>query len=259
MTRMFSTLALFAVSNAYATFVSSVEHNIFTQSSAQVPSLAPSGSPSKSPSGEPSSRPSSAPSFAPSKAPSGEPSSRPSNAPSLAPSKAPTGEPSVAPTRAPIDAPTVSNPPTIATAAPTLAPTTAAPTVAPTVAPTTAAPMTLAPTAAVVLTDAPTVTCDVDSEFRVNGKTRKDCTWVVKKGVESKRLDKMCAKADVVEACPSACGVCCGDDANFSFKARGGNIQDCEWIVKKFDKRRSECDRLKVKAACMRTCDNCNE
>merc|ERR1712079_14649 len=100
-------------------------------------------------------------------------------------------------------------------------------------------------------------TCDVDPDFRVNGKAKKDCTWVVRKGLDSPRIEKMCARADVVEACPSACGVCCGDDAGFTFTATGGKTQDCAWIAKRPGKRLDEWDKNKVKAACMLTCGNC--
>merc|ERR1712012_199329 len=129
-----------------------------------------------------------------------------------------------------------------------------APTMAPTLAPTMAPTMatTMAPTTA-----APTVTCDVDPDFRVNGKAKKDCTWVYKKGPDSNRFAKMCARADVIEACPSACGVCCADNPDFTFTAEFGKTQDCAWIAKQPDKRLDECENSKVKSACMLTCGNC--
>jgi len=92
----------------------------------------------------------------------------------------------------------------------------------------------------------------------VNGKNKKDCTWVVKKGVDSTRLERMCGRDDVKEACPSACGICCGDNADFTFKAEGGKTQTCAWIAKQPDKRLDECEKKKVKAACQLTCDNCS-
>jgi len=104
---------------------------------------------------------------------------------------------------------------------------------------------------------APTVECVVDPDFRVNGKPKKDCTWVLKKGLDSKRYAKMCARADVVEACPSACGLCCADNADFTFKAEFGKTQECAWIGKQLDKRLDECEKPKVKAACQLTCSNC--
>jgi len=67
----------------------------------------------------------------------------------------------------------------------------------------------------------------------------------------------MCARADVVEACPSACGVCCADNPDFTFKAEYGKKQTCAWITKKPGRRMDECLKPKVKAACQLTCDNC--
>jgi len=67
----------------------------------------------------------------------------------------------------------------------------------------------------------------------------------------------MCARADVVEACPSACGVCCADNPDFTFKAEYGKKQTCAWITKKPGRRMDECTKPKVKAACQLTCDNC--
>jgi len=67
----------------------------------------------------------------------------------------------------------------------------------------------------------------------------------------------MCGRVDVKEACPSACGVCCGDDSGFKFKAEGGKMQKCGWIAKQPDKRIDECGKKKVKAACQLTCGNC--
>lgn len=91
----------------------------------------------------------------------------------------------------------------------------------------------------------------------MNGKEKKDCTWVVKKGKDSARWTKMCARADVVEACPSACGVCCADDPDFTFTAEFGKTQNCAWIGKKPGRRMDECSSPMVKAACQLTCDNC--
>merc|ERR1711957_845313 len=169
--------------------------------------------------------PSLIPTNTPSKAPSGEPSSTPSDKPSWLPSKSPTGEPSNSPTMAPTDSPTVSGAPIAATAAPTTSPITVAPTGAPTAAPTTAAPTGAPIVATTVATDAPTVACDIDTAFRVNGKTDKDCLWVIKKGPDSGRVAKMCTRSDIKEACPSACGVCCGDDPLYTF--------DTEWVGEK--------------------------
>jgi len=91
----------------------------------------------------------------------------------------------------------------------------------------------------------------------VNGKEKKDCAWVVRKGFDSDRHTKMCARADVVEACPSACGVCCADDPNFKFKAEYGKTQKCEWIGKQPGKRMDECAKPRVKSGCQLTCGNC--
>ena len=69
--------------------------------------------------------------------------------------------------------------------------------------------------------------------------------WVAKKGSDSPRNAKMCGRADVLEACPSACGVCCGDDAEFTFKGNFGKNQTCEWIGKQFDKRKNQCEKIR--------------
>eukprot|EP00979_Chaetoceros_neogracilis_P012607 scaffold3365_cov129-Chaetoceros_neogracile.AAC.1 len=105
-------------------------------------------------------------------------------------------------------------------------------------------------------TDSPT-SCAVDADFRVNGKDKKDCTWVARKGEDSKRVEKLCARNAVFNACPSACGLCCSDNAGFTFKAGGGKTRNCAWIARRYLKRLDECEKIKVKAACQLTCDNC--
>jgi len=104
---------------------------------------------------------------------------------------------------------------------------------------------------------AQTITCEVDTSFRVNGKAKKDCTWVLKKGFDSPRYAKMCARNDVIAACPSACGLCCADNPDFTFTAEFGKTQTCAWIAKKPGKRLDECESPSIKAACQLTCSNC--
>jgi len=67
----------------------------------------------------------------------------------------------------------------------------------------------------------------------------------------------MCGREDVRIACPSACGICCGNNNTFKFKAEFGKKQKCKWIGKRPEKRNDECKKNKVKAACQLACDNC--
>jgi len=67
----------------------------------------------------------------------------------------------------------------------------------------------------------------------------------------------MCTRSDIKEACPSACGVCCGDDPTYTFLTDNVGEKDCRWIAKRIDRRSGYCDQRITKAACQLTCDNC--
>jgi len=93
----------------------------------------------------------------------------------------------------------------------------------------------------------------------VNGKKRKNCTWIGKKGKDSGRVERLCERDDVTAACPSTCGLCCGDNADFEFKAmKKGKMQTCEWLAKKYDQRKENCKKIEVKSACQAACKNCS-
>jgi len=52
--------------------------------------------------------------------------------------------------------------------------------------------------------------CVNDLDFRVGGKCKKDCDWVMKPA-KVKRREKLCQWKGVRAACPDACGLCCLD------------------------------------------------
>ena len=68
----------------------------------------------------------------------------------------------------------------------------------------------------------------------------------------------MCKRGDVPGACPISCGLCCGNDPDFTFTARNGKTKDCQWIQNQYNRRREYCDeRKKVRGACVDACRNC--
>jgi len=102
----------------------------------------------------------------------------------------------------------------------------------------------------------PTV-CESDPDFRVDKKEKKDCGWVSKKGDKGNRRKNMCTRDDVLLSCPVACGLCCADDADFTFKTDSKKKKNCFWIRKKYKKRKEYCDKAKVNAVCADSCRSC--
>lgn len=89
-------------------------------------------------------------------------------------------------------------------------------------------------------------------DFRVGGKSKKNCYWVTYK---PKRRIKVCKKDDVPGACPISCGLCCENDADFTFKTKNKVVKDCQWIQNQYERRREYCDeRKKVRAHCPGAC-----
>lgn len=127
---------------------------------------------------------------------------------------------------------------------------TGAPTSMPTGAPTSAP-------ALLVLED----TCVNDANFRYEGKSKKDCDWVLKKANSGNDVcDKTSEGILVAEACPLSCGTCCADDAHFRFD--GGADEDCGWVRREHLGGASVCNekhkrKILVKDFCRSACQTC--
>merc|ERR1712037_747744 len=131
---------------------------------------------------------------------------------------------------------------------------------------------TIVTDAPTVSTDAPTsspTTCVQNSEWRKGGDPKKHCEWVMNSNKENRR-QRLCQKNGVRNNCPVSCGLCCADNAGFTFllqqRDEYDNIrepEDCEWIGKQFDKRQRYClpgqEKISkyVKFGCAKTCDLC--
>ena len=74
--------------------------------------------------------------------------------------------------------------------------------------------------------------CENDPNFIIpyNGKPH-DC---VKIRYNEIKRQSLCTVAEVVAACPQACGICCQDNPIYTFGLAWDNnvIQDCAWILK---------------------------
>jgi len=84
-----------------------------------------------------------------------------------------------------------------------------------------------------------------------------DCIWVGRKGDAGSRRQEKCNRPDVPVACPVQCGLCCADDASFTFEIESGVTQDCSYFEKNWAKRKGYCDKIQVKTACAFSCGNC--
>ena len=85
-------------------------------------------------------------------------------------------------------------------------------------------------------------------------KAKKTCEWI---GRKEARRGKLCKKKSVLAACPMTCGVCCLDDATFTFKFKGA--KDCAWLSRQKEKRiKNICRKKKeVRSNCPITCEAC--
>jgi len=95
-------------------------------------------------------------------------------------------------------------------------------------------------------------------DFEYNGK-KGICKRITKReGVR----DNLCKIDEVAENCPSACGVCCGDNPTFKFSK---NPKDTETPMVKCSylnnlKRKNKfCKRGNVKTYCAKKCDSCSK
>ena len=127
------------------------------------------------------------------------------------------------------------------------------PTISPSSAPTTSEPTTTPPTLSPTTT-APTITCADDPDFRYQNKDKKSCRWISSVTI---RRNTLCRKSIVHNACPVACGLCCKDDASFTFKTDANVDQNCAWLGKESSRIQMYCDRVTIKIGCIETCGNC--
>ena len=110
---------------------------------------------------------------------------------------------------------------------------------------------------AVVITEDP-ITCINDITFIQDGWT---CQSVRNK---ENRRKKYCQREEFHNACPVSCGVCCSDDATYTFENDNKVTQDCEWIGGKADRKDKFCNqyrngRMVREDACPMSCDYCDE
>jgi len=106
--------------------------------------------------------------------------------------------------------------------------------------------------------------CINDYEFRSEGLKKKTCAWVMAADEDLRK--EYCAQSDVYQNCPTSCGVCCEDDANYSVKKIASKKKgkkkvkvDCNWIQKKPKRISDYCANDKTSAACpsVKTCNSC--
>jgi len=107
--------------------------------------------------------------------------------------------------------------------------------------------------------DTSDVDCVTDPDYRINGKKKKNCNWVAENGDNGNRRKKFCQYINVLEACPTACGLCCADDLDFRFIRDNMVIEKCSWIEEAYKKRKHYCEKKNIKAGCAHTCHNCLE
>jgi len=110
-------------------------------------------------------------------------------------------------------------------------------------------------------TDAPTVVCLNSDTFRYNGNDKKDCQWI--RNEEDRRV-KICSKSiEAHDNCPQSCGLCCEDDASYTFETDNSGMQDCDWLSKKTVRQETYCEEWSngstVQNACPETCGLCQD
>lgn len=68
---------------------------------------------------------------------------------------------------------------------------------------------------------------------------------------------------EVHNACPQTCGLCCADDASYTFPTTNSGDQDCDWLGKKQVRIETYCDQWlggqNVKNGCPLTCGLCQD
>jgi len=94
--------------------------------------------------------------------------------------------------------------------------------------------------------------CTDDRKFRYKSKKKKSCKWIEK--VE-KRVDKLCKKNEVFNACKVVCNRCCADDMTRIFKVEGQE-KTCAWLWQEARKR-EQCTRPQVNSICAAKCGRC--
>jgi len=184
--------------------------------------------PSTNPSVYPVSQPSGMPSSVPSSQHSSTPSSRPSSTPSRFLSLLPSSEPSMSmePTSEPSSKPSISSQPSLI---PSLFP-----------------------------SSDPTQSCRDNPAFRRNNVEKKSCDWI---GSTEDRRSMNCSIQNVVDNCPQACRVCCGDDEDFRLETDRGVALQCKWLSRKVIRRQRYCERKQngalVTNKCGESCGRC--
>jgi len=213
-----------------------------SSSPSALPSLSPSSNPTTSsvPTMSPSAEPSNAPTSKPSSTPSESPTDMPSTSPSVAPSSNPTFEPSLVPSKSPSGTPSYT---------PTNKPT-STPSLIPSSSP------SMIPSRS---------NCIDDAMVQID-KHDRECIWLKK---DPSRLKK-CNRIKVREACPHSCGICCMDDAEYTFETRLRGIfrtRDCDWVKEKGGNLEKLCNGSilsssngqLVKEGCPLACNKCND
>jgi len=107
---------------------------------------------------------------------------------------------------------------------------------------------------------APTATfnCEDDASFQINGNKNDDCRYVRYK--EERRLE-LCKYEVVNNSCPTACGSCCNDSEDYTFKM-GSSERNCKWVAGRGALQRATlCDSFKgkimVRHGCPKACGFC--
>ncbi len=113
------------------------------------------------------------------------------------------------------------------------------------------------------------LSCLNDQDYKYeDGDKMRSCANI---RLQDDRRTALCQKAEVRDACPQTCGICCEDDPDFTFPLEkvSGVEQDCAWITqnenKMFIRQANYCgmgDRVgdtSIRNMCPLACDFCQE
>ena len=101
--------------------------------------------------------------------------------------------------------------------------------------------------------------CINDRNYRFGGDVKQSCIWI--RNNEEKRQELCSLHADVREACPQACGICCENDSEYTFQIEDEEVRTCEWLARKQKLQKNYCGTYSsgsmVRNACPESCGLC--
>ena len=98
----------------------------------------------------------------------------------------------------------------------------------------------------------------IDNKYYSMGGRKRTCHWM---SMEDERRRLFCPIEDVRNNCPFACGLCCEDDDQYTFKIKRGVEKRCKWLAKKTVRQDRYCDEvidgMVVSDSCPSACGTC--